>query len=165
MYRGYSVALVLEQGVNVTVDKIPGLIFFNEPVKNPEATVTWVFGIVDKSRRGMGYNQINSAASPETKAHLAYKPGHLFLCILIDVAIIPSRSAKAYDAYIPEPDESSVDGHTPLWRRLSVAQVVVAEDIIERAVKTMPERCQIFRGKVTTGNNEIDALYCRSPIW
>ena len=73
----------------MTMNKITGLIFFDEFDKDPETPMAGVFRIMDKSRRGMGDNQIDAPAAPQGKTHFPDKPGHLFLGILIDIAVIP----------------------------------------------------------------------------
>jgi hypothetical protein len=74
----------------MTMNKVAGLVFIDEFQKNPETAMAGILGVMDKSWRGMGDNQIDSPASPEGKTHFPDKSGHLFFGILINVAIIPS---------------------------------------------------------------------------
>jgi hypothetical protein len=73
----------------MTMNKIKGLVFFDELQEDPEAAMAGIFCVMDKSRGGVGDNKINSLASPESKAHFPDKPDHLFFSILINIAIIP----------------------------------------------------------------------------
>ena len=74
----------------MTMDKVAGLVFIDEFPKNPETPMAGILGVMDKSWRGMGDNQIDTSATPEGKTHFSDKSGHLFFRILINVAIIPS---------------------------------------------------------------------------
>ena len=74
----------------MTMNKVAGLVFIDEFLEDPETTMAGILGVMDKSWRGMGDNQIDTSATPEGKPHFADKSGHLLFGILINVAIIPS---------------------------------------------------------------------------
>jgi hypothetical protein len=71
------------------MNKVKRLVFFDELQKDPEAAMAGILCVMDKSRRGMGDNKVDSPAAPESKAHFPDKPDHLFFSILINIAIIP----------------------------------------------------------------------------
>ncbi len=93
----------------VAVDKVAWLILVDKWAKNSETSVAWVFSIVDKARWSMAYNQVNAFIAPEGEAHFFNKATHLFLRVLIDIAIIPSAAGKSCDFNGADFHYSSVD--------------------------------------------------------
>jgi hypothetical protein len=128
---GYSFGVIFKKGMYVAVDKVAWFVLVYKWTKNSETPVAWVFGIVDKPGWSMAYNQINAFLAPEGEAHFFNKATHLFLRVLIYIAIIPSAAGKSCDFNGADFHYPPVDMYTTGRGGFFVANVMVAEYVIQ----------------------------------
>lgn len=143
----------------MAMQKVTRLVFVNEPAKAAKAAMATVFGVMNKSRRGVGYDQIDTSPAPKGKTHFFYEPGHLVFGILVDIAIIPPRAGETENLNFADMDNPPVDMHAPDWRRSPVADVMIAENVEQRHIVAVAQSRQIFRRQVTAGEDQLDAAY------
>lgn len=144
-----------EVAVDMSVEEVAWPTGIDKPAENAKSPVGQIFFITKKTGWGMGHHDIGAAFEPEKKPHLFNETAHLFFRILIDLAIIPSAAGKADNAGAAYADQSAVKSGTANRRRLPVADIMVAKDVVQRYIVEITQGCQIFRREISTGDDRI----------
>ena len=67
--------------VNVSVDKVAGLVFVHQAVEGVEAGVTQVLAVVEAQSGGVGEQDVKPALAEQVQPASAYPPVHPPLCL------------------------------------------------------------------------------------
>ena len=119
-----------------------------------ETTVAPIFSVVNSTRRGMGNHNVHALLPPEGKVEFPDKHAHLCFMVLIDTAIVPSRSGQTQQFEFSVPGCGKAEVGAANRRALTVSQVVVAEDIVERRINPLADQGEVFRRQVATGKDQ-----------
>ncbi len=142
--------------MDVPMDEITRLILINQPAEAFKPFVTWIFRIVDMSRRSVGKNNINAAPPPDCRPKPTDNRAHLPLCVLIRAAIVPVRSLQTKNIYSSNFYQPAVQVITTFRRLVFITNIMVALHIVKGGFKIMKQTGKVFRGQITTGNNEVN---------
>jgi hypothetical protein len=141
----------------MSMNKVGWAVFLNKLQKHPEAPMAGIFRVFDKSWRGMADNQIDAAAAPEGETHFPDKPGHLLFGILINIAVIPSRTGKTDYPDTTDFHNLPVNMKASLWRRFFISEIVIAENIQQRRIIAMFQGGEIFGRQIAAGKDQVNA--------
>ena len=80
--------------MNMTVNKIFWMIFFQKTTKAFKAPMRKRIKIIETACRGMGQKNIKTAGNPESGPQLPDTANHFLLCIHMTTIPVPIRAAK-----------------------------------------------------------------------
>ena len=92
--HGYPFGRIVKCLVDVPMNKIFRLVFFNQPLKTLKAPVAGVFRIMNMPWWGMSHHHINPFLPPEFGPQPADHGPHLILGVLIRSPIVPMRTLQ-----------------------------------------------------------------------
>ena len=142
--------------MDVPMNEITWLILINQAAEAFKPFVTWVFSIVDMSGRSVSKNNINAALPPDCRPKPTDNRAHLPLCVLIRAAIVPVRSLQTKNIYSSNLYQPAVQVIAAFRRLIFITNIMVALHIVKGGFKKMKQTGKVFRGKITTGNNEVN---------
>ena len=83
-----------ETAVYVTVNKVLQAPSTYQPAKDDKSFVTGIFGIMDVTWWGMGYDNVNPSPSPQRGQHAKNHETHLTFSVLLRSAVVPVRASQ-----------------------------------------------------------------------
>jgi len=120
-----------------------------------------VFCIMDIPWRGMGNQHVEPFQSPQREPEFADLGPHLALPVLVGITIIPTGTGESQEPTAARFDYPAGDIGATL-DNLFVPDIMISQDVIERYVVLRSEPDQIFRGQITTAENQ---FYPSRPNW
>ena len=153
---GHPLRRVAKILMDMPMDKIRRLIFFNQPAEALKSFVTGIFRIMNVPRRCMGNHHIDPSSPPKRRSESTDDRTHLSFCILIRSAIVPVRTLQTENVYAFIIHQSGVQIKPALRPRLFIPNIMVATYIIKGHIKIVNQTGKVFRWQVTTGDDQID---------
>ncbi len=120
-----------ETAVDVTVNEVLRTPSTNQPAKDDKSFVTGIFGIMDVTWWGMGYDNVNPAPPPQCGQHAKNHESHLTFSVLVRSAVVPVRASQPQNVKASEPHQSAMDIRAPHGSFFIVTDIVVAANVIE----------------------------------
>ena len=120
--------------MNMAMEEIWWLVFFDEVVESPESPVAEVFFVIDMAWWSVGEYQVRPPASPEGKSHPGDETTHFFFRILVDSTVIPPASRKPDNLFVFKGDYLPINVAAADRRGRFVAKVMVTEYVKQRHV-------------------------------
>ncbi len=120
-----------EMAVYVTVNKVSWAPSTNQPAEDDKSFVAGIFGIMDETWWGMGYDNVNASPSPQRGQHAKNHESHLTFSVLVGSAVVPVRSSQPQDVKASEPHQPAMEiraSHGPFF---IMTDIVVAANVIE----------------------------------
>jgi hypothetical protein len=146
-----------ETAVDVTVNKVLRTPSTNQPAKDDKSFVTGIFGIMDVTWWGMGYDNVNPSPSPQRGQHAKNHESHLTFSVLVRSAVVPVRASQPQDVKASEPHQSAMDIRASHGSFFIVTDIVVAANVIEWYVEKAAQKRQVLRRQIAACQNEIDS--------
>jgi len=151
----YPLARICKMRMNVSMYKIPGIIPVNEPEKTPESSVTQILGIMDKSGRCMGDDNIHAFPPPESQHQFSDFCPHLDFSILTGTSVVPPGAFQSQNAQASELHQFSVYISAPIRFFCRITDVMISPNIVQRCAGFDREKGQIFRRQISAGKNQV----------
>ena len=120
-----------ETAVYVTVNKVSRAPSTNQLAKGDKSFVTGIFGIMDVTWRGMGYDNVNASPAPQCGQHAKNHESHLTFSVLVRSAVVPVRASQPQNVKATEPHQSAMDMRTSHGPFFIMTDIVVAANVIE----------------------------------
>jgi hypothetical protein len=156
-YQGDPFGIMSETAVDVPVNEVLRAPSTNQPAKDDKALMAGILGIMHKTRRGVGHDDVNAAPPQERGQHPKYQESHLPFGVLVRPAVIPVRAPKSQNVNAPETHQPAVNLGASKERLSVIADIVVAADVIEGHVKKVSQKRQILRRQIAARQDEIDS--------
>jgi hypothetical protein len=115
--------------VDMTVNEIARLILIDQVQQALEAPVSPIAVISALKSRGMGYNDVHSAGSPQFKTQFPDAPCHLPLAVLVGASAVQGAAAQPQDSQSVDSDQLVLDTITAFRRILVIASVMVPVNV------------------------------------
>jgi hypothetical protein len=153
--------------MDVPVNKIIRMILVDQPAKAFKSPVTQIFCIVDKARRRMRHDDVNSLMPPDRRPQPADDGPHLGFGVLKTASVVPAgafKTQKTKTLYFFEP---AVQIKSALGQFAVVSNIMVAAHKVQRSIKGVEQQGKVFRRQITAGNDDIDVckgLLARVPV-
>jgi hypothetical protein len=144
--------------VDMAVEQVLGLIFFQEGEEGFKATVGIVVQIAHSSGGCVGHNDVYTAGSPDLEAELPDPFLHFTLGVLVVAGMIPGTAAQTQDPQTVIANQMTVDTVAALRRFAGVGGVVVSMDVKQRAVSHGHKKREVRCLQVAGGDDQVVAV-------
>ena len=133
----YPCIKIIKFLVDMAMDKIIRLIFFNEPSKAFKAHVTLVIFVMNVSGGCMGDDHMYGPFAPHLKPHPEQLCFHLGFSILVGPAIVPYGTSQSQYIQGAKADHPAVNIFASQWIGRGIPDIMIALDIEKRAAQSV----------------------------